>query len=168
MDSGLQQALTSVAGVSVGFTLMVVSGMIGALNVIDELAGGVAMLVLYAYPVFATLFTIYRRIVVHTLDPGLPDVAYLLHLVYKQLGRRLAGSPLTDPRARRNALRSPYLWLITSMGVLSTVPFWNRAVPLMMGALCFAALYVFGYARLARFGSPGWLIVRRGRASGHE
>ncbi len=145
--------------------------MIRALNIIDAvdgLADGVAILVLRTYPVFENLFTIYRRIVAHTRHPGIPDVAYLHHLVSKRPVRWLVGSPLPGPRARRNALRSPHLWLITSAGVLSAVLFWNRAVPLMIGALCYAALYVFGCARLARFRSPCWLIVWRGRASGHE
>ena len=145
--------------------------MIRAYNVIagcSGLAGAVAIPVLFAYRMFETLFTFCRRIVVHARHPGLPDVAYLHRLVYKRLVHWQIGSPLPGPRAQRNAPSSPYLWLITSLGLLSAVLYWNLTVPLMIGALCFAARYIFGYARLARFRSPGWLIVRRARASGRE
>jgi len=246
IDCGPLAAWIGMTGVSVGFTLVAVTGMTHAFNIIDGfngLAGGVAILVLggiafvafkvadvqvltsalvligavlgfmllnfprgliylgdsgayligffvaelaillvarnpavsawfpvvlCAYPIFETLFTIYRRIAVHKRHPGLPDVAHLHHLIYKRLVRWLVGSPLPGPRARRNALTSPYLWLIASVGVAPAVVFWNRTGPLIVGALLFAALYVFGYTRLARFRSPGWLIMRRGRAAGNE
>lgn len=246
LDIGPLGAWIGVAGVSVGFTLVAVTGMTHAFNIIDGfngLAGGVAILVLggiafvafkvadvqvmtsalvllgavvgfmllnfprgliylgdsgayligffvaelaillvarnpsvsawfpvliCAYPIFETLFTIYRRIAVQKRHPGLPDLAHLHHLVYKRLVRWLVGSPLPGPRARRNALTSPYLWLITSVGVLPAVLFWNRTAALIVGAFFFAVFYVFGYARLARFRSPVWLIVRRARSAGDE
>lgn len=117
---------------------------------------------LCSYPVFETLFTIYRRVVIRHSHPGVPDVAHLHHLIYKRLVRWLVGSRLPGPRARRNALTSPYLWLIASVGVVPAVLLWNRTVPLIVGALCFAALYIYGYARIARFRAPGWMILRRG------
>lgn len=120
---------------------------------------------LCSYPVLETLFSIYRRALVHRRHPGLPDVAHLHHLIYKRLVRWLVGSRLPGPRARRNALTSPYLWLITSVGVVPATLLWNRTLPLALGVGCFAVLYVYGYVRIARFRSPGWMIVRR-RQSG--
>jgi len=54
------------------------------------------------------------------------------------------------------------------VGVLPAVLFWNRTAALIVGAFLFAVFYVFGYARLARFRSPVWLIVRRARSAGDE
>jgi UDP-N-acetylmuramyl pentapeptide phosphotransferase/UDP-N-acetylglucosamine-1-phosphate transferase len=116
---------------------------------------------LCSYPVFETLFTIYRRVLLRRVHPGTPDVAHLHHLIYKRLVRWLVGSRISGPRTRRNALTSPYLWIITSVGVFPAVLFWNRTVPLAAGALCFAMLYVYGYARIAHFRSPGWMIMHR-------
>lgn len=122
---------------------------------------------LCSYPVFETLFTIYRRAVIRHSHPGMPDVAHLHHLIYKRLVRWLVGSRFAGARTRRNALTSPYLWVITSVGVFPAVLLWNRTGLLAAGAFCFAVLYVYGYARIARFRTPGWMIVRRRRRN-HE
>ena len=87
----------------------------------------------------------------------------MYHLVYRRLVRWLGGSPLPGPRAPSNALSPPYLWRNTSVGVLSAVLFCKRALLRMIGAPGFAELHIFSHARLDRFGSPGRLIVRRGR-----
>lgn len=118
-------------------------------------------LLVCCYPVFETLFSIYRRVVLKRRHPGVPDVAHLHHLIYKRLVRWLVGSNLPAPRNQRNALTSPYLWVITSIGVVPAVVFWQNRLMLAMGFVCFAGSYIYGYSRLARFRAPGWLVLRK-------
>jgi UDP-N-acetylmuramyl pentapeptide phosphotransferase/UDP-N-acetylglucosamine-1-phosphate transferase len=118
-------------------------------------------LLLCSYPIFETLFSIYRRVVLKRTHPGVPDVAHLHHLIYKRLVRWLVGNNLPAPRNQRNALTSPYLWVITSIGVIPAVVFWQNQFVLVVGCFCFAGGYVYGYFRIARFRVPGWLVLHR-------
>ena len=120
------------------------------------------------YPIFETLFSIYRRVFLKRIHPGVPDVAHLHHLIYKRLVRWLVGTNLSAHRTQRNALTSPYLWVLTSTCVVPAVLFWKNSEVLMFGAVLFAAGYIFGYSRIARFRAPGWWVLRKrsGRGEG--
>ena len=117
-------------------------------------------LLLCSYPIFETLFSIYRRVVLKRIHPGVPDVAHLHHLIYKRLVRWLVGTNLSSHRTQRNALTSPYLWLITSVGVVPAIIFWQNRIMLILGCFCFAVAYIYGYGRIVRFRAPGWWVLR--------
>ena len=114
-----------------------------------------------SYPIFETLFSIYRRVVLRRTHPGIPDVAHLHHLIYKRLVRWLVGTNLSAHRTQRNALTSPYLWILTSVGVVPALIFWQQSLALMSGAVVFALAYIYGYTRIARFRAPGWWVLRK-------
>ena len=121
-----------------------------------------------SYPIFETLFSIYRRIVLRRTHPGVPDVAHLHHLIYKRLVRWLVGTNLSAHRTQRNALTSPYLWILTSVGVVPALIFWQHRAPLMIGALVFALAYIYGYTRIARFRAPTWWVLHKTGRNGRE
>ena len=114
-----------------------------------------------SYPIFETLFSMYRRIVLKRMHPGVPDVAHLHHLIYKRLVRWLVGTNVSAHRTQRNALTSPYLWVLTSICVAPALLFWQSTGALMFGSLMFAFGYIYGYTRIARFRAPGWLVLRK-------
>ena len=60
-----------------------------------------------------------------------------------------------------NALTSPYLWILTSIGVGPAVVFWQKTLVLQIGCIVFAAAYVYAYVRIVRFRSPRWWSLRR-------
>lgn len=122
-------------------------------------------ILLCSYPLFETIFSIYRRTVVKRIHPGVPDVAHLHHLIYKRLIRGLAVSSAHDGRMRRNAMTSPYLWVLTSAGVAPALVFWDNRVALMAGAVLFAVAYAYGYGRIVKFRVPSWWL-RRGHVDG--
>lgn len=122
-------------------------------------------LLLCSYPVCEMLFSIYRRAFVRRSHPGTPDMAHLHHLIYKRLVRWLVGPGLPNRNERSNALTSPYLWIITSIGVAPAVMFWQKTLVLQIGCAAFAAAYVYAYVRIVRFRSPRWWSMRRGRAT---
>jgi UDP-N-acetylmuramyl pentapeptide phosphotransferase/UDP-N-acetylglucosamine-1-phosphate transferase len=65
------------------------------------------------YPVFETVFSIYRRRVLRGLPAGKPDAIHLHTLIYRRVVASDART--TDLRAMnlRNSRTSPYLWTLT-------------------------------------------------------
>ncbi|XZG70807.1 MraY family glycosyltransferase [Chitinibacteraceae bacterium HSL-7] len=118
-------------------------------------------LLVVIYPVFETLFSIYRKKFVRGMSPGVPDGVHLHMLVYKRLVRWAVGSPDARHRTTRNALTSPYLWLLCSLSVVPAVLFWRQPHMLQLFLLLFVVLYVLLYRRLVLFRAPGWLVLRR-------
>lgn len=120
---------------------------------------------LCSYPVCEMLFSIYRRALVRRSHPGAPDMAHLHHLIYKRLVRWLVGPGMPVRHEHGNALTSPYLWIIASIGVGPAVMFWQHTLVLQLGCIAFAVAYVFAYVRIVRFRSPSWWSMRRDRSS---
>lgn len=120
-------------------------------------------LLLCIYPVFETLFSIYRKRLLRGHSPGVPDGVHLHMLIYKRLVRWAVGSSNERERTQRNAMTSPYLWVLSSMGVIPAVLFWQYKYVMMGFVLLFAVAYVYLYRTLVRFGSPKWLVLSRRR-----
>ena len=120
-------------------------------------------LLLCCYPIFETLFTIYRRIVIRKTNPGMPDAAHLHQMIYKRVVRWAVGSNESTDMVIRNSLTAPYLWVLTAMAVIPAVLFWNNAWALRGFALLFAVFYVLLYRRLVQFKAPKWMRVSGGR-----
>jgi UDP-N-acetylmuramyl pentapeptide phosphotransferase/UDP-N-acetylglucosamine-1-phosphate transferase len=122
-------------------------------------------LLLCFYPIFETLFTIYRRVFVLRTHPGMPDAAHLHQIIYKRLVRWAVGSSMPQDRLIRNALTAPYLWVLTSVTVIPAVLFWRYAWVLQIFALLFAVSYVLLYRMIVKFKTPTWLTLQRQHAT---
>jgi UDP-N-acetylmuramyl pentapeptide phosphotransferase/UDP-N-acetylglucosamine-1-phosphate transferase len=111
-------------------------------------------LLLNAYPIIETLFSVWRRKVHQNRNPGLPDAAHFHSLVYRRLmmwsKRYLRHGQSHDAHYLTNARTSPYLWALSSMGVLPALLWWDSTPTLMLSALAFIALYLFLYYRITR------------------
>lgn len=120
-------------------------------------------LLLCIYPVFETLFSIYRKRWLRGGSPGAPDGVHLHMLIYKRVVRWVVGSREAHHLTWRNSLTSPYLWLLSSLGVIPAVLFWQMPVMLMLCVLAFSAGYILLYRKLVLFRIPKWMIVRKKR-----
>jgi UDP-N-acetylmuramyl pentapeptide phosphotransferase/UDP-N-acetylglucosamine-1-phosphate transferase len=118
-------------------------------------------LLLCIYPVFETLFSIYRKKFVRGTSPGAPDGVHLHMLVYKRLVRWAVGSQEAHLITERNAMTSPYLWVLSSMAVIPAVLFWQYQIPLIICTVLFAFSYVVLYRTLVLFRMPKWLVVQK-------
>ena len=123
-----------------------------------------ALLLLF-YPVWETLFSSYRRRVLHGRSPGDADGLHLHTLVYRRLVRWKVGSRDLRHRRARNALTTPYLIVLSSLTVVPAAFFWNDTLVLQLFALAFALVYVTLYWRIVRLKAPRLLILRRPAAS---
>ena len=115
---------------------------------------------LFIYPVFETLFSIWRRKVVRGASPSLPDGLHLHQLVFRRLVRWAVGRKDAASLTLRNSLTAPYLWLLSSLAALPATLFWRYPFVLMGFVALFCALYIWLYMRLVRFRALRWLMIK--------
>ncbi|OQS42520.1 MraY family glycosyltransferase [Chromobacterium haemolyticum] len=113
------------------------------------------------YPVFETLFSIYRRKFLQGRRIGSPDALHLHQLVYMRLVRWMVGSRDADHKTMRNSLTSPYLWALSSVSVVPAMLFWDNTKILMCFVFVFMLTYVNLYRMIIRFRTPRWLMLRK-------
>lgn len=127
-------------------------------------------LALCAYPIFETLFTIYRRRILKGVAAGLPDGIHLHSLLHRRVVRwpvprqglsAIAAHP--QQALRRNAMTSPYLWVLCLSSVVPSVIWWNNTAMLTLFLFLFMGGYVALYWRIVRFKTPQWLLVHHQR-----
>jgi UDP-N-acetylmuramyl pentapeptide phosphotransferase/UDP-N-acetylglucosamine-1-phosphate transferase len=113
------------------------------------------------YPIFETLFSIYRRRLVRGRPADQPDGVHLHTLVYKRIVRK--GGTVVGPRhrTRNNARTSPYLWVLSLVGIVPATFFWDNPVGLAASAGGFVLIYVWLYVAIVKFRTPHWLAGRR-------
>ncbi|WP_374536433.1 MraY family glycosyltransferase [Chitinimonas taiwanensis] len=119
-----------------------------------------ALLLLTIYPVFETLFSVYRRKFLQGRPVGYPDALHLHQMIYRRLVRWMVGSKEAKQKTQRNALTSVYLWFLTVLSVIPAVLFWNSSALSIISILLFVLFYLFIYRRLVRFRAPQRLILR--------
>ena len=117
-------------------------------------------LLLCLYPIFETVFTIYRRVVLQKSHPGMPDALHLHQLIYMRIVRPSVGGHSDAAKAQCNALTSPYLWILTSLAVIPAILFWKYHQLLKGFAVLFAVTYIWLYWAIVRFKSPRWLHLK--------
>ena len=116
------------------------------------------------YPVFETLFSIYRRRFIRAVPPSMPDGIHLHSLIYRRVMRWAVGSRSAKALTRRNSMTSPYLWGLCMLSVVPAVLFWNNTAVLAVFLLLFGLSYVALYWRIVRFKSPRWLMFQASRS----
>jgi len=112
------------------------------------------------YPVFETLFSIWRRRFKRGVPMDQPDALHLHQLVFRRLVRA------TFSRDRRhavpalcNALASPYLWVLTLIVLVPATIWWGDPWMLCAGMGLFSAVYIWLYSRLVSWRRPAWLLL---------
>jgi UDP-N-acetylmuramyl pentapeptide phosphotransferase/UDP-N-acetylglucosamine-1-phosphate transferase len=112
------------------------------------------------YPVFETVFSIYRRRFIRATPPGLPDGIHLHSLVYRRLMRWAVGAKDAAAITRRNSMTAPYLWMLCMSSLAPALLFWDSTPLLAACLLLFSVTYVALYWRIVRFRTPKWLVFR--------
>ena len=112
-------------------------------------------LTVLAYPVCETLFSAWRRRVLHGQGAMVADGLHLHTLVYKRLVRR-RGKGGTG----QNALAAVYLAVLCATVVLPAMFMWDNTLALQGIAAVFTVFYLILYRGLVRFRFPRWLSAR--------
>jgi len=112
-------------------------------------------MLLLAYPVFETVFSMFRRKFIHRQSPGQPDRRHLHQMIYLRLTRDREEA--SDPAAltRMNSRVAPYGWLATLSCAVPALVFWRDTAWLVAASLLFCLAYVLLYQWLWSSSRPG-------------
>ncbi len=103
------------------------------------------------YPIYETLFSIYRRKFLRKVSPTQPDRFHLHTLLYKTLVKKLLG---TSNPVYRNPATSPLIWAVNMVGVIPAVLFWDNTPVLVSFVLFFVAVYTKIYFSIIKSKLP--------------
>ncbi len=117
-------------------------------------------LMVCVYPVFETLFSIYRRRFIRATPPGLPDGIHLHSLIYRRLMRWAIGARDARAMTRRNSMTAPFLWVLCIFSLVPALLFWDSTPMLAAFMVLFGVSYVALYWRIVRFNTPKWMLFR--------
>ncbi|MFM0208829.1 glycosyltransferase [Paraburkholderia sediminicola] len=120
------------------------------------------------YPVFETIFSIYRRRILRGRSVSMPDGLHLHTLIYKRITRRGGTAAKPHQRTRRNSLASVYIWLLSLISIVPATFFWRSPYVLAATALAFMVAYVWLYASIVQLRTPRWLKLANSPALSHS
>ena len=117
-------------------------------------------LMLVIYPVFETVFSMYRRKLLRGRPIGQPDGAHLHSLIYRRFMRSGFANLDAGERTLRNSMTSPFLWALSAMSVVPAVMFWDSTGWLCIGIVVFGCSYITLYWRIVRFRGSRRTLLR--------
>ncbi len=129
----------------------------------DRAVSALAPLMIVAYPVFETIFTMYRRKVLRGRPVSMPDGIHLHTLIYRRLMRWAIGTDARAALTHGNSMTSPFLWVLTSISVVPAMIWWDNTPMLALCLVLFVLIYLRVYWQLVRFRTPWWMTALRGR-----
>ncbi len=103
------------------------------------------------YPVYETLFSIYRRKILRRISPFQPDGLHLHTLFYKIVSKKLLGVAKYD---LRNNITSSFLWVLNLLAVVPALLFWDKTSFLIFFTLFFSVIYTWMYWWLIKYKMP--------------
>ena len=112
-------------------------------------------LLISAYPIIETIFTIFRRLLYKKTNVLAPDRLHLHSLIY----RRTFYTQTPQNEAEfilGNAKTAPYLWVLNGITLVPAVLWWDKTSVLMAFFALYLVCYLWLYQRFVRFNKPKW------------
>ena len=106
---------------------------------------------LLSYPIFETLFSIYRRKWIRKAAPGQPDAHHLHQLIFKRLVRGHIHGNRPGRLTLNNSRVAPYFWWTASFSSIFAVGFWQDTEILLLATVIGCVIYVLLYRQLTSF-----------------
>ena len=102
-------------------------------------------MLLLVYPIFETLFSIYRRKFLQGRSPGEPDRMHMHQMIYRRMTR--ARTDISDPATaiRLNNRVAPVGWLMTLCCAVPAMAFWRETAWLVAASVLFCVGYLSLY-----------------------
>lgn len=114
-------------------------------------------MLLSVYPVWETLFSIYRRKIKKGHSPARADILHFHSLVFKRLVRWAFGEKDAKYLTKKNSATSVYLWGLTLMSFIPAVLFWQKSLILQLCLFVWISTYMWLYRKIVKFKTPKWL-----------
>jgi UDP-N-acetylmuramyl pentapeptide phosphotransferase/UDP-N-acetylglucosamine-1-phosphate transferase len=108
-------------------------------------------LLLCIYPIFETIFSMYRKKIIRKSSALKPDALHLHMLLHRRIIPQVI-----DPKSRkdllyRNSATSPILWFLTTISSVPAVLFWGSRDILVAFTIFFMITYVVVYKSIVSF-----------------
>jgi UDP-GlcNAc:undecaprenyl-phosphate/decaprenyl-phosphate GlcNAc-1-phosphate transferase len=131
----------------VGFMVSIIGLMLGIRH--DEVSHWFVLL-LFIYPLYETVFSIYRRKIIHDTDASQPDANHLHSLVYRKF---ISCDRFKHKKVICNSMVSPLMWLLSLTGIIPAVIWFDNQMALIIWAFIFMVIYtiIYKYISSERF-----------------
>ena len=106
------------------------------------------------YPIWETIFSIYRRKILRGRSPGLPDALHLHSLIFKRFTSWIIGENNPQHLTKKNSITSIYLWGVSALSIVPALIFWRNPWILIIFIILFIFFYGWLYRSIVRFQSP--------------
>ena len=105
------------------------------------------VLLIFIYPMYELLYSIYRRKVVNKIDATQPDAEHLHSLVYRKL---ISCDRFKHNKVICNSMTSPFMWLLSLVGIIPAVIWFDNQTILIISAFVFMIVYTIIYKYIAQ------------------
>jgi UDP-GlcNAc:undecaprenyl-phosphate/decaprenyl-phosphate GlcNAc-1-phosphate transferase len=104
------------------------------------------VLLIFIYPMYELVFSIFRRKVIHKTDATQPDAEHMHTLIYKKL---IASELFSHNKIICNSFTAPFLWALALVGIIPAVIWFDNQVLLIISAFVFMIVYTCIYMHIA-------------------
>ena len=89
----------------------------------------------------------------------MPDGAHFHSLIYRRIVRwaKAYNNNKINGANFSNSKTSPYLWMISSIGVVPAILYWDNTWALQIFSLIFCLIYLWLYKAIVIFQTPKWI-----------
>jgi UDP-GlcNAc:undecaprenyl-phosphate/decaprenyl-phosphate GlcNAc-1-phosphate transferase len=123
----------------VGFIMAVIGLTLVARH--EDLSNWLVLLI-FIYPMYELLYSIYRRKIIHNTDASQPDANHLHSLVYRKL---ISCDRFKHNKVICNSMVSPFMWLLSLVGIIPAVIWFDNQTMLIISAFLFMFIYTIIY-----------------------
>ena len=130
-----------------GFMLAIIGLMLVGRH--EELSSWFVLLI-FIYPMYELLYSIYRRKIIHKTDASQPDANHLHSLIYRRV---VSCDRFKHNKTICNSMTSPFLWTLSLVGIIPAVIWYDDQTMLIIWAFVFMAIYtiIYKYISSGRF-----------------
>ena len=96
------------------------------------------VLLIFIYPMYELLFSIYRRKIIYKVNAIQPDAKHLHSLIYKKL---ISSNRFKHNQVLCNSMTSPFLWFLSLIGIIPAVVWHSNQTLLIISACVFMLIY---------------------------
>lgn len=115
-------------------------------------------LMVNAYPIIETLFTVYRRKFHQGKSPGHPDGIHFHSLIFRRILNRTRIYTELD-WFNANSRTAPYLWVLSTLAIIPATIFWQSTPKLIAFFFMFIFFYIWLYKKMVTFATPKWMHI---------
>jgi len=108
-------------------------------------------LLLCIYPIFETIFSMYRRKIIRKSSASKADALHLHTLLHRRIIPHVIDPKSKKDLLYKNSATSPILWFLTTISAVPAVLFWGSRDILIAFTILFMIIYVVVYKSIVGF-----------------